>query len=102
MKLRMLAAAAVLSMAFAGVAHADAKLTATLKTPVAAKTKLVVSGAVFVCEGSTCVSSTALARTVTVAGCKALVKEVGELTAFTNGKRAIEGEALAACNAAAS
>ena len=36
-----------------------------------------------------------------IAGCKALVKEVGALNSFSNGKRAIEGEDLAACNAAA-
>lgn len=102
MKLRMLAAAAILSLSFAGVAHADAKVTATLKAPVAAKTKVVVSGAVFNCEGSTCISLAAPARAVTLSGCKALVKEVGELTAFSNSKRAIEGEALATCNAVAS
>lgn len=102
MKLRMLAAAAILSMSFAGAAYADGKVTASLKAPVAAKTKIVVSGAVYNCEGSTCVSLAAPSRAVTLSGCKALVKEVGELTAFSNGKRAIEGEDLAACNAAAS
>lgn len=104
MKLRMLAAAAVLSMSFAGIAHADANAvaTATLKAPVAAKTKIVVAGAVFNCEGSTCISLAAPARAVTVSGCKALVKAVGELTAFSNAKRAIEGDDLATCNAAAS
>ncbi|MDP2259131.1 MAG: hypothetical protein Q8J89_05385 [Caulobacter sp.] len=104
MKLRMLAAAAILSLSFAGVAQADSKAvaTATLKAPVAAKTKVVVAGAVYNCEGSTCISLAAPARAVTLAGCKALVKEVGELTAFSNAKRAIEGDDLATCNAAAS
>lgn len=104
MKLRMLAAAAILSLSFAGVAQADVKAvaTATLKAPVAAKTKVVVAGAVFNCEGATCVSLAAPARAVTVAGCKALVKKVGELTAFSNAMRAIEGDDLATCNAAAS
>lgn len=102
MKLRMLAAAAIVSLSFAGAAYADGKVTASLKAPVAAKTKVVVSGAVYNCEGSTCVSLAAPARAVTLAGCKALVKEVGALTAFSNGKRAIEGEDLATCNAVAS
>lgn len=101
MNLRMLTAAAVLSLSFTGAAYADGKVTASLKAPVAAKTKVVAAGAVFVCEGSTCVASSAQARTVTVAGCKALVKEVGEVTAFANGRRAVEGEDLAACNAVA-
>lgn len=102
MKLRMLAAAAIISMTFATAATAaDAKLTVSLKAPVAAKTKIVAGGAVFSCEGDTCVAFAAPARATTVAGCKALVKEVGEVTAYTNGKRALEGEDLAACNTAA-
>jgi hypothetical protein len=104
MKLRMLAAAAILSLSFAGVAQADVKAvaTATLKAPIAAKTKVVVAGAVYSCEGSTCVSLAAPTRAVTLAGCKALVKKVGELTSFSNAMRAIEGDELATCNAAAS
>jgi len=101
MKIRMLTAAAVLSLSFAGVAFADAKVTASLATPVAAKTKVVAAGALFTCEGSTCVANSAIARTVTVAGCKELVKVVGPVTTLTNGKRSIEGQDLATCNAAA-
>jgi hypothetical protein len=97
----MLTAAAVLSLSFAGVAWADGKVSASLKTPVAAKTKVVAGGAVFTCEGSTCVAIEAPARVVSVAGCKELVKKVGEVSAFANGRRAVEGEALAACNAVA-
>jgi len=55
MNLRMLTVAAVLSLSFAGAAYADGKVTASLKAPVAAKTKVVAGGAVFVCEGDTCV-----------------------------------------------
>ena len=101
MKIRMLTAAAVLSLSFAGVAFADAKVTASLATPVAAKTKVVAAGALFTCEGSTCVANSAIARTVTVAGCKELVKAVGAVTTMTNGKRSIEGQDLATCNAVA-
>lgn len=101
MNLRMLTAAAVISLSFAGAAFADGKVSASLATPVAAKIKVVAAGALFVCEGSTCVASSAQGRTVTVSGCKELVKAVGAVTAFSNGKRAIEGEALANCNAVA-
>lgn len=101
MKLRMLTAVAVLSLSFAGAAFADGKVSASLATPVAARTKVVAAGALFVCEGSTCVASSAQARTVTVSGCKELVKAVGAVTTFTNGKRAIEGDDLATCNAVA-
>lgn len=101
MKLRMLTAAAVLSLSFAGAAFADGKVSASLAAPVAAKTKVVAAGALFTCEGSTCVAASAQARTVTVAGCKELVKAVGPVTALTNGKRTLESADLATCNAVA-
>lgn len=101
MKLRMMTAVAVLSLSFAGSAFADGKITASLAAPVAAKTKVVAAGALFICEGTTCVASSGLARTVTVSGCKELVKAVGAVTTLTNGKRSIEGQDLATCNAAA-
>lgn len=94
MKLQVLAAAAALSLAFAGVSvAADGKVVATLKTPVAAKTKVVAGGAVFYCEGDTCVAPTAPSRTNTTKGCKALAKEVGAVTAFGS----LEAAELAKC-----
>jgi len=101
MKLRTLTAAAVISLTFAGAAWADGKITASLKTPVAAKTKIVAGGAVFVCEGSNCVALVAPSRAASTAGCKALVKEVGALTAFGSDRKALDGADLEACNAAA-
>lgn len=83
MKLQVLAAAAALSLAFAGSSFAaDGKIVVSLKTPVAAKTKVVAGGAVWNCEGSTCVAAAAPSRTDTAKGCKALSKEVGEVVAF--------------------
>jgi hypothetical protein len=94
MKLQVLAAAAALSLAFAGVSiAADAKVVATLKTPVAAKTKVVAGGAVFNCEGSTCIAVTAPARTDTAKGCKSLSKEVGEVVSFGT----LDTDGLAKC-----
>ena len=101
MNLRMLTAAAVLSLSFAGAAFADGKVSASLVAPVAAKTKVVAAGALFVCEGSTCVAASAISRTVTVSGCKELVKAVGAVTALTDGKRTLEADDLATCNAVA-
>lgn len=101
MKLRMLTAAAVLSLSFAGAAYADGAVTAKLAAPVAAKTKVVVAGSVFVCEGSTCVALVAPARALTVASCKSLVKKVGALTAFGGEQKQLSDEDLARCNAAA-
>ncbi|MBI1408206.1 MAG: hypothetical protein GC145_19010 [Caulobacter sp.] len=99
MKFQVLAAAAALSLAFAGVSvAADGKVVATLKTPVANKTKVVAAGAVFYCEGDTCVAPVAPSRTNTTKGCKALTKEVGALTAFGS----LESDDLAKCVAVAS
>jgi hypothetical protein len=98
MKLQILAAAAVLSFAFSGVALADGKITATLKTPVAEKTKYVAAGAVFVCEGDTCIAASAPSRTDSAKGCRAFVKEVGPVVAFGT----LEGEDLAKCGVSAS
>ena len=94
MKFQVLAAAAALSLAFAGSSiAADGKIVVSLKTPVAAKTKVVAGGAVFNCEGSTCIAAAAPARTDTAKGCKALSKEVGEVVAFGS----LAGEDLAKC-----
>lgn len=101
MKLRMLAAAAILTMTFAGTAIAEGRLTASLKAPVAAKTKVVADGSLFVCEGDACVASSAAGHAISVSSCKALVKKVGALSAYGDGRRAIEGDDLAACNAVA-
>lgn len=99
MKFQVLAAAAALSLAFAGSSiAADGKIVVSLKTPVAAKTKVVAGGAVFTCEGATCVALTAPARTDTAKGCKALSKEVGEVVAFGS----LGGDDLAKCGAVVS
>ena len=102
MNLRMLTAVAVLSLSFAGAAYADGKVTATLKTPVPAKTRVMASGAIFYCEGTSCVASSTQPRTASTAGCKGLVKEVGAVTAFGTVRKAISAEDLATCNAVAS
>lgn len=102
MKLRMLTAAAVLSLSFAGAAYADGEVFATLKTPVPAKTRVVASSAIFHCEGTSCAASNAPNRTASTAGCKGFVKEVGAVTAFGTPRKPLSAEDLAACNAVAS
>jgi hypothetical protein len=96
MKLQVLAAAAALSLVFAGASFAaDGKIVVSLKTPVAAKTKVVAGGAVWNCEGATCVAAAAPARTDSTKGCKALSKEVGEVVAFGS----LGNDDLAKCGA---
>jgi len=106
MKLRSLAAVAALSVSMlagplAGSALADGRIAAALDAPVAAKTKVVAGGAVFVCEGAECVSAQAPSRALTAAACKALAKEVGRVSAFGGDSKSLDAEDLARCNASA-
>lgn len=101
MKLQTLAAVAALAMSFAaGSALAEGAVTATLKAPVAAKTKVLAGGAVFTCEGTTCTALATSDRTVTTAGCKALVKAVGPVASLS-GAKSLSDDNLAKCNAGA-
>jgi len=100
MKLRSLAAAAAFSM-LATSAFADGRIAAALDAPVAAKTKVVAGGAVFVCEGAECVSTQAPSRALTAVACKALAKEVGRVAAFGGETKSLDAEDLTKCNASA-
>lgn len=101
MKLRTLAAAAVLTFAVCAPAFAaDGKITVSLQTPLAAKTKVVAGGAVFACEGEACVAYGAPTRAISATACKAVVKEVGAVTAFGDERKQLEADELARCNGA--
>lgn len=100
MKIRAFAAAAALVLASAGSALAADRVVVTLEQPVAAKTKVIAGGAVFSCEGSSCIASAALARTSGYRACKELAKEVGRVAAY-NGKTALDADDLGRCNGGA-
>jgi hypothetical protein len=102
MKLQTLAAVAALSVSmFAGSAFADGRIAAALENPLAAKTKVVAGGAVFVCEGAECVSTFAPSRALTAVACKALAKEVGRVAAFGGDNKSLDADELTRCNASA-
>ena len=103
MKLHTLAAAcaALATISFAGVAMADDPITAKLQAPVAAKTKLIAGGAVFVCEGDTCLAAAPSSRTYASATCKELAKSVGAVASFGGARKQLDDEKLGACNASA-
>ena len=102
MKLQSLAAAAILSTClFAGSAFADGRIAVALESPVAAKTKVVAGGAVFVCDGAECVSTAAPSRALTAVACKALAKEVGRVSAFGGETKSLDADDLTRCNVAA-
>lgn len=104
MKLQSLAAVAALSVSmslFAGAAFADGRIAVALENPLAAKTKVVAGGAVFVCEGAECVSTAAPSRALTAVSCKALAKEVGRVAAFGGDTKSLDADDLTRCNASA-
>jgi hypothetical protein len=86
---------------FAGSAFADGRIAVALENPVAAKTKVVAGGAVFVCEGAECVSTAAPSRALTAVACKALAKEVGRVAAFGGDTKSLDADDLTRCNASA-
>ena len=103
MKLRTLAAAcaAVMSVSFAaGAAMADDPITAKLQTPVAEKTKFIAGGAMFNCEGDTCVAAAPTSQTFAASTCKTIADKVGVVASFEGRKTLDEGK-LASCNAKA-
>ncbi len=103
MKLQSLAAAAALTVSLftAGSALADGRIAVALENPVAAKTKVVAGGAVFVCDGAECVSTAAPSRALTAVACKALAKEVGPVAAFGGDTKTLDADDLTRCNASA-
>lgn len=102
MKLRTLLAAcvAVSSLSFAGAAFAETPITVKLASPLAAPTKIVAGGAVFVCAGDTCTATPATPQTFSTATCKTLAKNVGVVASF-NSNKSFDDARLSTCNAVA-
>ncbi|MDP3852685.1 hypothetical protein [Phenylobacterium sp.] len=103
MKLQTLAAAcaALVSISFAAPAMAGDPITAKLQAPLAAKTKVIAGGAVFLCEGDTCVAAAPSSRTYATSTCKDLAKELGAVAAFGGERKQLDDAKLGACNVAA-
>jgi len=100
MKLQILAACAALVTLSAGSAFAGEPITAKLSAPLAEKVKFIAGGAVFNCEGDTCITNASTSQTFATATCKTIADKVGPVTAF-GGRRALEDAKLADCNAKA-
>ena len=103
MKLRTFAAACVLAVSFAnaGAALAADPVVAKLQQPVAAKTKLIAGGALFLCEGASCVASAPVSKTYALTTCKDLAKSFGAIASFGAEQKQFDDQRLAQCNAAA-
>lgn len=100
MKLQILAACAALVSLSAGAAYAEDAVTAKLAAPVAQKTKFIAGGAIFNCEGDVCIASAATSQTFATATCKTIADKVGPVAAFS-GRKPLDEDKLAACNATA-
>ncbi len=94
-------AAALAGLLLAGTAIAAAPVSATLQAPLVAKSRVVAGGAVWTCEGSSCVAPSAIERTVSVASCRELTKVVGAVSTFGNEAKMLDADSLARCNAGA-
>ncbi|MDZ4306891.1 CC_3452 family protein [Allopontixanthobacter sp.] len=69
--------------------------TAQFAAP-AAEATAIIGGVVWQCAGSTCLAAKASARPVNL--CKRVAREIGEVTSFTAGEKALEAAELATCN----
>ncbi|MGE5566738.1 MAG: CC_3452 family protein [Parcubacteria group bacterium] len=98
MTFRMLTACA-LALAIAAPAFAaDGKVTVSLCAPVPAKTKIVALGAVFACEGETCIAWGAPEAAVSTFACETLAKEAGPVAAIEGRGRELSAADVARCN----
>lgn len=101
MKLLTIAAAcAALVTLSAAPALAGDTVTAKLQTPVAAKTKFIAGGAMFVCEGDACVAAAPQSTTFASGTCKTIAAKVGPVTSF-GGYKSLDEARLADCNSVA-
>lgn len=96
---RLTTAAAALALALSSSAFAaDGMVTVSLCAPVPAKTKIVALGAVFACEGETCVAWGAPQAAVSTFACETLAKEAGPVAGIEGRGRMLSATDVARCN----
>lgn len=100
MKLQILAACAALVSLSAGSAFAADAITAKLSAPVPGATKFIAGGAMFKCEGDTCIALAPTSSTYAASTCKVIADKVGVVTSF-GGAKTLAEDKLADCNAKA-
>jgi hypothetical protein len=99
---RILTASAALALVLSAPAFAaDGQVTVSLCAPVPAKTKIVALGAVFACEGDTCIAWGAPEAAVSTFACRELAREAGPIAAVEGRGRSLSAADLARCNLAA-
>jgi hypothetical protein len=92
--------AALALATFAAPALAADGYSAKLVTPVAAEKRDIVADMLnWTCVGDTCTTSGE--RSLTLRGCKDLVKAVGPVSTYASDRKALADDKLAQCNASA-
>jgi len=91
----------MLCMTFASAAAlADTgSYTATLAQPLAAKKSTVANSNIWRCEASTCVLTSEPFEPSSVRSCRALVRQVGAVSAYGSADKMFDSGKLAQCNA---
>ena len=98
MKLIIALACLGASLALANNALADGRTTATLQQPVAAKTQFIANGAIWDCEGTTCVASNTPDQTFGPGQCHDVAKRYGAVVEFKNDYKTLQPASLDRCN----
>jgi hypothetical protein len=101
MKLHTLAAACAAFVSLSATAALAAEpVTVKLQAPVAQPVKFIAGGAIFNCDGDTCVANATTSSTFGADTCKTVASKVGAVATF-NGRKALDEARLAQCNTAA-
>jgi hypothetical protein len=98
MKLVIALACLATSLTLASHAFADGRTVATLQQPVAAKTTFIANGAIWDCEGSTCVASNTPDQTFGFSQCHDVAKHAGVVAEFKNDYKTLQAASLDRCN----
>jgi hypothetical protein len=98
MKLIIALACLAISLSLATHALADGQVTAKLQQPIAAKTQFVANGAIWDCEGATCVASNLPDQTFGASQCRDVAKRVGPVAEFKNDYKTLQPASLDRCN----
>ena len=98
MKLIIALGCLVASLSLATHALADGRTVATLQQPIAAKTTFIANGAIWDCEGNTCITGNSPDQTFGPSQCHDVSKRVGAVAEFKNDYKTLQPTSLDRCN----
>ncbi|HVM99984.1 MAG TPA: hypothetical protein VMT68_07205 [Caulobacteraceae bacterium] len=99
MKLVIAVACLAASLSLASHALADGRTEATLAQPVPAKTQFLANGAIWDCEGTTCVAANTPEQSFGASQCRDVSKRFGAVAEFKNEYKSLQPASLDRCNA---